>query len=324
MAGEIADDIKQTFEVLKAKFQDLETSIDASLLQTIEDYYHKVSGVMLPIAIALISAWIIYKAIKIMFAPSSSGALNSFVKQSLKMIVIVIFAFAWEYVFKYIANPIINGVPELVGKMTGDSANSLVLQFISNMINNVNTNFSYTEGMEAMFAPILVGLVCFVVSLLVIVTYFFTVFWAKIMLALLLVITPIFFTFLMFGATRNWFMNWVNAMAHNILTLLMLNLIVGFISKLMLHLFENAKGETNTMIMSFVVCGFGLMMYFFVKKASDIASQLVSSGFGLHSESGEKLQKGFDRMRAQGAAQVKEGAVNLANKAKQAITNRFS
>lgn len=322
----VAEDLKPTFEILKQKFLDLETSIDAGILQTVEEYYNKVANVMLPIAIALISAWIIYKALKIMFAPSSSGALDGFIQQSLKMIAIIVFAFAWEYVFKYLANPIVNGVPELVGKMTGENTDSLILQFVTNMIANVNTSFSLTEGAEQLIAVILVGIICFIISLLVLVNYFFTVFWAKIMIALLLIITPIFFTFLMFESTRNWCMNWVNAMMHNVMTLLLLNLIVGFISKLMLVLMANTQGAQTgtTLIMSFVVCGFGYLMFLFVKKAGDISSQLVSSGFGLHSESGERLQQGFNRIAKKGAVSAGQGIKTGTIKAKNAITSRFS
>jgi type IV secretion system protein VirB6 len=273
---------------IKKILNDLANSIDGSLLQTIQDVYTKVAHVVLPIVAGIIMCWVLFKAIQIVITPNGSGGISDFAKQFFKIAVIMILLSSWVYFAQYVVHPVMSVPSELISAIGGNDPNepnTLIVAFVDNMFTQVTGTYeaiSTDNGQiwGAFFAGF-VAVILLVVCAFTLGAYFWTVIKNKLMLALLLILSPVFFSFLMFTSTKDYFKNWVNMIANALVTLLVLNIIVITFASMMKNLIGSQS--LNGMAGAFACLVVGGLMIKFIDMSSEVASNLVSSGFALSS-----------------------------------------
>lgn len=273
-------------------FEELLNRSNDMLLEGVAKSYQNMADATWPIITAIILAWITWRGIQIMLRPNAEQSLNEFFIKALKIMTIAIFAFSWSYVYRYVADIAMNGVPEFIAKATGSNSNTLVMSFVDNLVTSIKSSidsFDSENPVSGVFAVMMITVITFVVAVAVIVSYFYILIKAKLIVAILLVLTPIFLSCLMFDSTRSYFFNWINALVAPLLTLLLLNLIVGLLGNLIYKIFQEffVGGELGQSLSgAFMGCIVGFFMFKLIQEAPQIASNLVSSGFGLSMGSG--------------------------------------
>lgn len=273
-------------EPIKTILNTLADRIDNSLLQTIQDVYSKVAHAVLPIVAGIVMCWVLFKAIQIIITPNGSGGISAFAKQFFKIAIIMILLSSWVYFAQYVVHPVISAPSEIISAIGGgapDESNSLIVSFVDNMFTQVSTTFDNIvkdSGMIAggFFAAI-VAVILLIVCAVTLGAYYWTVIKNKLMLAILLILAPVFFSFLMFQSTKEYFKNWVNMIANSLVTLLVLNIIVITFASMMGNLLKSDSLGGLAGAFACIVVG-GLMVKF-IDMSSSVASQLVSSGFAL-------------------------------------------
>ena len=277
-------------------FEKLLNQLNDMLLEGVASKYKSVAEALWPVVVSLMLAWLVVQCLRIILRPNAEQSLSSLYGKVLKMMMISTIAFSWSYAYRYVADPIMNGVPELIADMTGSSSDTIVLSFVDNLIQSVKTSIDTfsEESISGAIGAIFVAIIMFVVAIAVMVTYFFILIEAKLLIALLLILTPVFLTCLMFETTRTYFFNWINAMFMPLMTLLLLNLIVSLMGDLVYRIFkEFFVGQELETSLSGAVMGItvGAFMWILIKKAPQYASNLVSNGFGLGSGGFNPIQK---------------------------------
>ena len=264
-------------------FTHLSELLNDVLLENVAKHYQTVADAVYPIVAAAVLFYIIYAAIGLFYGRENG---KSIFDMLFRIVVISAIAFNWSYIYRYIADPLLNGVPELIGKMFGTDSDVLIVDMVGNLFGQVKQSIdSFDSGMD-IGAALIVSLMSFAnfcAAAVMLLYYFYIVISSKLMVAMLLVLAPIFISFLMFKATRSYFFNWVNYMLTPLMTLIVLNLIVAFIGSLVTTAVEHyySEGLTVTITAAFVgliVSGF---MILFMKEAGSIASNLVSQGFNI-------------------------------------------
>ena len=209
-----------------------------------------------------------------------------------KAIAICALAFTWGNVYEFIVNPVLNGSQEFIAKAAGADAEKLLLENVARIFQHVSDTVSgFSTGMDVDAALIvaLIAMLNFLFAAALIASYFFFVIEAKIILAILLIVAPIFLSFLMFESTRNFFTNWVSAIMHPVLTLLLMALVMsfmGYVTKQALNQVMGGDVIGVNISSAFLAVIISLFTVAFIWKAPRLASNLVSNGFGLNDGKG--------------------------------------
>jgi len=280
------DSLSTLSEQLKAYFSTLDEKFDSIILENVENYYQQVMENTIPILAALLFCWIVYQAIHLMYAKADAKKLTL---DFFKFFLILTLIGSWADVYHYIGEPVIYGIPELVGSMVGQSQSALIYSFATLVFDEIYKGFSSVSSggvLEIAFVLPVVG-VYLVVMLLAIVAiglYFLVFLQCKLILALMIITAPIFIGCAMFDSTKNFFNNWVALIFNQFLTLLLLalatQLIMGVIPAIYKKVFPSEVATFASAI--------GMALSLFVTlvtfaKMPSIASSLASSGFGITS-----------------------------------------
>lgn len=272
-------------------FSSLSQQIDSILIDSVANTYKSVAKATYPITMGFLVLWVCVFGIMLMLKPGQVSIRN-FMWRFGKAIAICALAFSWGNVYEYIVNPVLNGSQEFIANAAGADAEKLLLENVARIFQHVSDTVSgFSTGMDVGAALIvaLIAMLNFLFAAAQIASYFFFVIEAKIILAILLIVAPIFLSFLMFESTRNFFTNWVSAIMHPILTLLLMALVMsfmGYVTKQALNQVMGGDVIGVNISSAFLAVIISLFTVAFIWKAPRLASNLVSNGFGLNDGNG--------------------------------------
>ncbi len=95
-------------------FSQLTEKFDEAILNNVAKFYGQVMENALPILGAMLFCWLVYWAIQTMYGQIDS---KKFARDLGKYIIIIVLISSWDDVYRLIGDPVINGIPELVGAM---------------------------------------------------------------------------------------------------------------------------------------------------------------------------------------------------------------
>ena len=213
-------------------FKSLAEKIDSILIDSLSQTYQSVAKATYPIVMGVIVLWVMYYGITLITNPSRVERVQEFLWKFGKIFVIAVIAFTWGYIYQFIVDPVMNGSNEFIAKAAGADAEQLLLdnvgRIFSLVTNTTNEMSTATLDVSAGLIVALISFANFIMAALQIVAYFFIVIESKILIAILLILAPIFLSFLMFDSTKNYFQNWVSAILHPIITLLIMAIVMSF------------------------------------------------------------------------------------------------
>ena len=257
------------------------TGVDKNIKDNLQGYYQKVTAPIIPVFAGFIIIWISFQAIKMMLgmAVEIQGVIATFVL----MLLIWSIVFTWDSFFPYVAEVFLDDVPNLIGEMTGTDAVSTFQSFMTVILGAIalafeNVDTGITNAVSGFFFVLIyagmLGLACIVCGL-------FFLIWiiSKIIIAIILVVAPIFLGCAMFPATRRYATNWLQAILTPLVVLLLLivscDLILSTIVPIVDELNQNGSSFIGAFVMIITLI-IVLGVFWLVPK---IAISLVGSGF---------------------------------------------
>ena len=190
--------------------------------------------------------------------------------------------FPWS-THPYVAEVFLDDVPNLISEMTGTDAVSTFQSFMTVILGAIalafeNVDTGITNAVSGFFFVLIyagmLGLACIVCGL-------FFLIWiiSKIIIAIILVVAPIFLGCAMFPATRRYATNWLQAILTPLVVLLLLivscDLILSTIVPIVDELNQNGSSFIGAFVMIITLI-IVLGVFWLVPK---IAISLVGSGF---------------------------------------------
>lgn len=278
--------IQSTVDFFKA----ISEKMDSILLDSVANTYNSVAKATYPIVVGFVVLWVCYFAITLIANPRKSGSIKDFMWKFGKIIFISAIAFAWGNFYELIADPVMNGANDFIGKAAGNDAEQLLLDNVGKIFDFITrTNDKMTTGLDvgAAFVVAIITALNFLAGALQLASYFFIVIESKILIAVLLIVAPIFLSFLMFDSTRSYFQNWISAILQPIITLLLMAIVMSLMGNVINYSLKAVMpdGQYNVNITSaFLALIISIFTIAFIWKAPQIASNLVSNGFGLNSD----------------------------------------
>lgn len=268
-------------EVLNNVTERIAGDIDKKVKDQIKNYYVKITEPIIPVFAGFIIIWISFQSIKMMLgmAVEIQGVIATFVL----MLLIWSIVFTWDSFFPYVAEVFLDDVPNLIGEMTGTDAVSTFQSFMTVILGAIalafeNVDTGITNAVSGFFFVLIyagmLGLACIVCGL-------FFLIWiiSKIIIAIILVVAPIFLGCAMFPATRRYATNWLQAILTPLVVLLLLivscDLILSTIVPIVDELNQNGSSFIGAFVMIITLI-IVLGVFWLVPK---IAISLVGNGF---------------------------------------------
>lgn len=286
MADSVQDGLQTFADNFNKYFDKLNTSFDKAIVDGIETAYNNVMENTLPIIGAMLFCWVVYQSIQLMYNRADG---KKIIDSFFKFIVILSLISSWSYVWTYIGDPVVNGIPELVGEMAGQEHKVLVASFTTMVFEQIWNGLSQigSNGLTELTFGLTIALTYLIVLILAVIAiglYFIVFLQCKLILALMVILTPIFIGCAMFETTKNFFNNWVALIFNQFLTLLLLaiatHLIMGIITNIYQEIFP--AGVASLASAGGLMFSLILVLLTFAKMPA-MASSLASSGFGITS-----------------------------------------
>lgn len=294
--------MSDSMPVIRSFFEDFVNEVNTMLNSSVAEQYQNVASAIQPLFVTAFVAWIMWQAYQIRFGRGIQIA--EIVSNMVKFVVIYTVIYTWSDVYQLIIDPFLNGIPELIAEMTGSTGDNVVMSFGDSLFRNVKSSITFfgeDSSGGSFFAAALLSVIMVIVGGLVIISYFIIVIEAKFLVALLLIVAPIFIAFLMFESTKGYFRNWISAMIMPMMTILLMNLTVGLLGGLIWKIFQKymINGELEVSISAAVLAIIvGTFMFIMIRKASMYASNLISNGFGISSGNGAPIIQAIKKMFA--------------------------
>ena len=287
--------MSDSMPAIRSFFEDFVNEVNAMLSSSVAEQYQNVASAIQPLFVTAFVAWIMWQAYQIRFGRGIQIA--DIVSKMVKFVVIYTVIYTWSDVYQLVIDPFLTGIPELIAKMTGSTGDNVVLSFADSLFRNVKSSvtfFGEDGGGGSFLAAALLSVLMIIVGGMVLICYFLFVIEAKFLIALLLIVAPIFIAFMMFESTKGYFRDWISAMIMPLMTILLMNLIVGLLGGLIWKVFQKymINGELEVSISAAVLaCIVGYFMFIMIKKSSAYATNLISSGFGISSDNKGNILK---------------------------------
>ncbi|MDO5073151.1 MAG: type IV secretion system protein [Neisseria animaloris] len=314
--------------MLEQFFTDLEEKINKIFVNEVQKYYEQIADQVIPIMAAALFVWIVYQAYQFFFAKADIGKIS---KTLAKFVFILITVSEWGTVYKYLADPVINGIPELVGSMIDGDSSKVIYSFVRKLFDHVVAGWQQLStdlGALAMAFPVAFVYLCvFILAVLIVVCYFLIFLQVKLMLVLLMIAAPVFLGFAVFESTQKFFHNWVALIVTQFFTLLFLSVSVLLMVTLLSNVYSGIFPEGVASLGAAAgTLGGEFIALIVMWQAPKIASNLSSNGFSISGENiGNMLSKGGDmlmRMKTGGMGGSR-GAGNIRNNRSSASQHRL-
>ena len=199
------------------------------------------------------------------------------------MLLIWSIVFSWDAFFPYVAEVFLDDLPNLIGEMTGTDTVTTFQAFMSVVLNSIadafkNVDTGITNPVSGFFFVLIyagiLGLACLVCAV-------FFLIWiiSKMIIAILLVVAPIFLACAMFPASRKYATNWLQAIITPLVVILLMIIASEFVISTIVPIVQELNEAGSTFIGAFVmiiILFIVLGVFWLVPK---LAISLVGSGF---------------------------------------------
>lgn len=268
-------------DVLNNVTERIAGDIDKKVKDQIKNYYVKITEPIIPVFAGFIIIWISFQSIKMMLgmAVEIQGVIATFVI----MLLIWSIVFSWDAFFPYVAEVFLDDLPNLIGEMTGTDTVTTFQAFMSVVLNSIadafkNVDTGITNPVSGFFFVLIyagiLGLACLVCAV-------FFLIWiiSKMIIAILLVVAPIFLACAMFPASRKYATNWLQAIITPLVVILLMIIASEFVISTIVPIVQELNEAGSTFIGAFVmiiILFIVLGVFWLVPK---LAISLVGSGF---------------------------------------------
>ena len=281
MGGAVQSVSDNGMKVLNNVTERIAYDIDKKVKTQIQKYYAQITAPIIPVFAGFIIIWISFQAIKMMLGMAVQ--IQDVIATFVIMLLIWSIVFSWDAFFPYVAEVFLDDLPNLIGEMTGTDTVTTFQAFMSVVLNSIadafkNVDTGITNPVSGFFFVLIyagiLGLACLVCAV-------FFLIWiiSKMIIAILLVVAPIFLACAMFPATRRYATNWLRAILTPLVVLLLLivscDLVLTSVVAGIQNLNENGSTFTGAFIMVIVLIVV-IGLFWLVPK---IAISLVGSGF---------------------------------------------
>lgn len=297
-------------------FDKLKDNIKTQYIDSLSGTYNEMVDAVFPLFVGLTVIWIVWYGTKIM---AKKGSASDFMWNLGVIIAVNIIFMNFGYAWKYFGEILILDLPNWVDSIFKADPIKVLKDVGNTILTIVYGSLSAFEASGGM------SIVLFVCILLVLILAILILIWMKfiyiyimsfIKLTLLFMLTPVMSVLFCYKSTRNYTLNWMNYCAQPFFSLLLLNCLMSFLSKIFSNgvlLGENAPQNLTSTLISAVVAG---LIYMILSDVPNIAAGLVSAGFNMSSErtpNFKDMMKGYQHISGQNA---KQQAVQQANFAK--------
>ena len=257
------------------------TGVDKNIKDNLQGYYQKVTAPIIPVFAGFIIIWISFQAIKMMLGMAVQ--IQDVIATFVIMLLIWSIVFSWDAFFPYVAEVFLDDLPNLIGEMTGTDTVTTFQAFMSVVLNSIadafkNVDTGITNPVSGFFFVLIyagiLGLACLVCAV-------FFLIWiiSKMIIAILLVVAPIFLACAMFPASRKYATNWLQAIITPLVVILLMIIASEFVISTIVPIVQELNEAGSTFIGAFVmiiILFIVLGVFWLVPK---LAISLVGSGF---------------------------------------------
>ncbi len=297
-----------------------------------------ISGAVAPLASACFGIYVILMTINYMRGAETEPAIDFMLKMASWAVIIGIGLSATNY--KTIVMPIVTGLgTDLAnavsgGTVTANTLDTLALTYL-NIINEGFTSAEAIGGVEGFGVTVLVFFKAIVVIIglvpfLIAATLFIIV--ANVGSAIVAMVGPLFFAFLLFPATRQYFSSWLNTAFSYALIPMMIAVVASISVGISQAMVPVGTTLDNVPFKTVFLAAIGnLILLFFVKQVAALASSLSAGGInaslpGSVGTWASNIKSGMGKSAKEAKAMGKGASAAWAagGRAKAAIANRFN
>ena len=281
MGGAVQSVSDNGMQVLNNVTERIAGDIDKKVKTQIQKYYVQITAPIIPVFAGFIIIWISFQAIKMMLgmAVEIQGVIATFVI----MLLIWSIVFSWDAFFPYVAEVFLDELPNLIGEMTGTDTVTTFQAFMSVVLNSIadafqNVDTGITNPVSGFFFVLIyagiLGLACLVCGV-------FFLIWiiSKMIIAILLVVAPIFLACAMFPATRRYATNWLQAVLTPLVVILFMIIASDFVISTIVPVVQELNEAGSTFIGAFVMIIILFIVLGVFALVPKLAISLIGNGF---------------------------------------------
>lgn len=281
MGGAVQSVSDNGMQVLNNVTERIAGDIDKKVKTQIQKYYVQITDPLLDVFAGFIVLWITFQGISMMTGRllDMNGVLHNFVI----LLLVWTMVFSWDAFYPYVAEVFLDDLPNLIGEMTGTDTVTTFQAFMSVVLNSIadafqNVDTGITNPVSGFFFVLIyagiLGLACLVCGV-------FFLIWiiSKMIIAILLVVAPIFLACAMFPASRRYATNWLQAIITPLVVILLMIIASDFVISTIVPIVQELNEAGSTFIGAFVmiiILFIVLGVFYLVPK---LAISLVGNGF---------------------------------------------
>ncbi|MDQ2406310.1 type IV secretion system protein [Acinetobacter baumannii] len=283
VSKEIGNVTQQGMGTLDKLMEAIQSNLEQSLKSSLQNYYQKITAPLIYVFSGFILIWMTFQGFKMMLGMAVD--FQSVVSNFIIMMIIWSIVFSWDAFYPYIAEVFLEDIPNLISEMTGHDTQSTFTTFVTIVFDVVTESFKNVDmgitNVVSGFFFVLVYLVLLLEAVILCVIFFLIWTLCKMVIAILVVVAPIFIAAAMFPATRKYATNWLQAvLTPNAIILLTIVTCDLFLSGV-ITAYDNVVGENggSNFVVAFVLMitiGLVIGMFYLIPR---IAISLVGSGF---------------------------------------------
>ena len=281
VSKEVSQVTEQGMNLLGKLIDEIQSNVEKNLKSSLQAYYQKITAPIIPVFAGFIIIWISFQAIKMMLGMAVQ--IQDVIATFVIMLLIWSIVFSWDAFFPYVAEVFLDDLPNLIGEMTGTDTVTTFQAFMSVVLNSIadafkNVDTGITNPVSGFFFVLIyagiLGLACLVCAV-------FFLIWiiSKMIIAILLVVAPIFLACAMFPASRKYATNWLQAIITPLVVILLMIIASEFVISTIVPIVQELNEAGSTFIGAFVmiiILFIVLGVFWLVPK---LAISLVGSGF---------------------------------------------
>lgn len=292
--------------------------IDTSVQNVISNHIAGVMGIFSPVLISAFTVYVIFTVWSYFDNPLEQVVWD-LIKRILAWGVIISFSIN---ISSYSSNvlPIVmhlgdNMAQAFSGSSTTSSSLDSLVQMLTNMMNKNLDAADQVSGIEGITAKLYTYFVNFLVLIifglfLIIVGAYIVL--AKVFLAILAVIGPVFIALALFPATRQYFSSWVNQVVNFSLYIVLVNVVGALLIDYLNSTFDETAllSDSGVVHLVLVLMLFCIIILKLPELASGLAGGISNNGFGALAQTASKIKGAVASKGSGGANSSTKSSVN--------------
>lgn len=305
---------------------DIFTSIDGGLKLTYEIGLNNFADLIAPLIGAFVGLYFTFKAIYFLYSGGTNQLPSDVIKQIVNLSLFTFFAFNVPYYMDVVVNPVNSIGDEIANAFSsgGKTAPHVIDQMGNQILNTIKLIWDHTPDLSLTnldIQPLMRA-----ISTIVIISIFGTIFMvvsalylliAKVLVALVLMLGPLYISAAFFPLTREYFMKWLGQLLNYIL----LSAMFGFTFTLLTNLLQKytlgtdfasaiPMGDLTNLKLLFVFLLFTGVVAALPSLTSQLTGGVGISGMGAVNGLGGALTRGLTKIVAGGAKSAATGGGN--------------